>query len=260
MKFRKRIVAVLAAVAISCLGSGIGVAVTSSPATAVTVHKTSAVASSYQQEIYAIKKIAAEHAFSAISTPQLSPPTTYTVASGDYLSTISARLSGSAGNWPALWYVNKTTVPNPDALSVGQVLTLPTSWTVPPWMLQQALAAIPSSAPVQTTAYVSQPSAPAAPTGSLQAYALQLLGGDQTQFSCLNSIIMRESSWNVYAYNPSGAYGIPQALPGSKMAAAGSDWASDGYTQLRWMIQMYIPGTYGTACNAWAHEQAYGSY
>lgn len=185
---------------------------------------------------------------------------TYTVRINDSLSTISATLSGSAGNWPALWYANKATVTNPNSLKVGQVLTLPTSWIVPDWMLKIALAAIPNAVPVQAASIISQPATKAAPTGSLQAYALQLLGGSQTQFSCLNSIVMRESSWNVTAYNPSGAYGIPQALPGSKMAAAGSDWASDGYTQLRWMIQMYIPGTYGTACNAWAHEQAYGSY
>ena len=104
------------------------------------------------------------------------------------------------------------------------------------------------------------PPAPVVSVGTLQAYALNLLGGDQTQFSCLNSVIMIESSWNVYAQNASGAYGIPQALPGSKMSAAGADWATNGETQIRWMVQIYIPGTYGTACNAWAHEQAYGWY
>jgi hypothetical protein len=81
------------------------------------------------------------------------------------------------------------------------------------------------------------------------------------EFSCLNSVIMVESSWNVYAQNPgSGAYGIPQALPGSKMSIAGPDWESSAYTQLRWMIDFYIPSTYGDACNAWAHEQSDGWY
>jgi hypothetical protein len=129
---------------------------------------------------------------------------------------------------------------------------------------QQAAAQAAAARPAQQAAVQVSPPAPAAApaisAGSLQAYALQLLGGDQTQFSCLNSVIMHESSWNVYASNGSGAYGIPQALPGSKMAAAGPDWATNGDTQLRWMIQMYIPGTYGSACNAYAHEQAYGWY
>ena len=57
----------------------------------------------------------------------------------------------------------------------------------------------------------------------------------------------------------SGAYGIPQALPASKMAAAGPDWRTNPATQIRWGLG-YIGATYGTPCNAWGHETADGWY
>ena len=80
------------------------------------------------------------------------------------------------------------------------------------------------------------------------------------QFSCLDLLWTRESGWNVYARNPrSGAYGIPQALPGRKMASAGPYWRSDPATQIRWGLT-YIKGRYGSPCGAWAHERARGWY
>jgi hypothetical protein len=63
----------------------------------------------------------------------------------------------------------------------------------------------------------------------------------------------------VHASNPSGAYGIPQALPGSKMASAGSDWQNNPATQIRWGLQ-YIAGSYGGPCAAWQHSQSTGWY
>jgi len=63
----------------------------------------------------------------------------------------------------------------------------------------------------------------------------------------------------VYASNPSGAYGIPQALPGSKMASAGPDWQSNVATQIRWGLG-YIKSLYGSPCGAWGHERATGWY
>lgn len=69
-----------------------------------------------------------------------------------------------------------------------------------------------------------------------------------------------ESSWNVFAENPStGAYGIPQAVPGSKMSAAGPDWRTDAATQIRWGLT-YISQSYGSPRSAWEHELAYGWY
>jgi hypothetical protein len=64
----------------------------------------------------------------------------------------------------------------------------------------------------------------------------------------------------VSAYNAgTGAYGIPQAMPGDKMASAGSDWQTDAATQIRWGLE-YIKDTYGSPCGAWDHEEATGWY
>ncbi|WP_435743690.1 phospholipase [Microbacterium sp. PMB16] len=82
-------------------------------------------------------------------------------------------------------------------------------------------------------------------------------GGDQ--FSCLNSLWNKESGWNYQAYNPSGATGIPQALPGSKMASAGGDWQTNAATQIAWGLD-YISAVYGTPCSAWGHSQAMNWY
>jgi hypothetical protein len=106
-----------------------------------------------------------------------------------------------------------------------------------------------------------QPTAPA--SGSPQQIAEGMLGQfgwSDGQFSCLDSLWNEESGWNVYAENPSsGAYGIPQALPGSKMASAGPDWQTDATTQITWGLQ-YIQSTYGSPCAAWSHEEADGWY
>ncbi|MFI7439908.1 aggregation-promoting factor C-terminal-like domain-containing protein [Nonomuraea indica] len=80
------------------------------------------------------------------------------------------------------------------------------------------------------------------------------------QFQCLDSLWTRESNWNHRAYNSSsGAYGIPQALPGGKMQGAGSDWRSNPETQIRWGL-IYIKGRYGRPCDAWGHFQAHNWY
>jgi hypothetical protein len=81
-----------------------------------------------------------------------------------------------------------------------------------------------------------------------------------TQWDCLYNLWTRESGWNVYAENPAtGAYGIPQAFPGNKMASAGADWQTDPTTQIRWGLG-YIAAMYGTPCGAWDNELATGSY
>jgi hypothetical protein len=80
------------------------------------------------------------------------------------------------------------------------------------------------------------------------------------QFKFLNWLWNRESSWNVYAENPwSGAYGIPQAVPGAKMASAGPAWRTSATTQIRWGLR-YIRGVYGKPRLAWMHEVADGWY
>jgi hypothetical protein len=85
-------------------------------------------------------------------------------------------------------------------------------------------------------------------------------GWTGSQWTCLNSLWIRESNWRWNADNPtSSAYGIPQALPGSKMASAGSDWATNPVTQIEWGLD-YIADRYGSPCNAWAHSESVGWY
>ena len=101
------------------------------------------------------------------------------------------------------------------------------------------------------------------PSGSPQQIARQMLsqyGWSSSQFSCLNPLWQQESRWSVSAQNSSsGAYGIPQALPGSQMASAGGDWQTNAATQIKWGLT-YIQSRYGSPCGAWAHEQSAGWY
>ena len=96
-----------------------------------------------------------------------------------------------------------------------------------------------------------------------QRIAWSLLAGfhwAHWQFRYLNLLWSRESGWNPFAKNPySGAYGIPQALPASKMASAGPDWRSSARTQILWGMG-YIESTYVTPFRAWLHEVHYGWY
>ena len=80
------------------------------------------------------------------------------------------------------------------------------------------------------------------------------------QFSCLDSLWQGESNWDPRAENPtSGAYGIPQSLPATKMASAGSDWRTNPVTQIRWGLD-YIESTYGSPCAAESFKQGHGWY
>ncbi|PFG32319.1 uncharacterized protein YabE (DUF348 family) [Sanguibacter antarcticus] len=92
-----------------------------------------------------------------------------------------------------------------------------------------------------------------------QSMALER-GYGADEFACLESLWTKESNWNVTAENASsGAYGIPQSLPGSKMASVASDWRTNAATQITWGLN-YIEGRYGTPCGAWAHSQSSGWY
>jgi membrane protein involved in colicin uptake len=85
-------------------------------------------------------------------------------------------------------------------------------------------------------------------------------GWGETEFGCLDAIWTQESQWKVGATNPtSGAYGIPQSLPGDKMASAGSDWRTNAHTQIDWGLD-YIAGRYKTPCAAWAFKAKTGWY
>ncbi|MFJ4739024.1 transglycosylase SLT domain-containing protein [Streptomyces sp. NPDC088775] len=98
----------------------------------------------------------------------------------------------------------------------------------------------------------------AATVTGAKTHARSRLGA--AQYQCLDSLIRRESGWNHRAANPSsGAYGLMQALPGSKMASAGSDWRTNPLTQIKWGLS-YIKSRYGTPCGAWNFWQKNGWY
>ncbi len=92
------------------------------------------------------------------------------------------------------------------------------------------------------------------------AQGLLAARGWSSQFSCLDRLWTKESGWNLHADNPSSsAYGIPQALPGSKMASAGADWQTSARTQITWGLS-YIASSYGSPCAAWSHSQSSNWY
>ncbi|MFG6491708.1 lytic transglycosylase domain-containing protein [Microbacterium sp. P03] len=134
---------------------------------------------------------------------------------------------------------------------------------------EAAAAEAAASAPASSSPSSAAPAAPApsyasanTSAGEAQSIARGMLGGygwGDDQFSCLVSLWNRESGWNTRAANPSGAYGIPQALPGSKMASAGADWQTSAATQIAWGFG-YISGRYGTPCGAWSHSESVGWY
>ena len=107
------------------------------------------------------------------------------------------------------------------------------------------------------------PSAPAPDPGTAQSIGYNMLPSfgfsQSTQWGCLLNLWNRESGWVYDAENASGAYGIPQALPGSKMASAGADWQTNPATQIKWGLG-YISQIYGTPCGAWNFELANGYY
>jgi hypothetical protein len=125
------------------------------------------------------------------------------------------------------------------------------------------VAAVPVASSAGTGGGAGAVTYPAPNPGTAQSIAYNMMSSfgfdPKTQFGCLDSIWSRESGWNYQAYNASGAFGIPQALPGSKMASAGSDWQTNPATQIRWGLG-YIKSMYGTPCGAWSFWQSNGWY
>lgn len=101
------------------------------------------------------------------------------------------------------------------------------------------------------------------PTGRNQRIGKELAaarGWDGRQWNCLRDLWIKESGWSTRSSNSSGtAWGIPQALPGSKMAKFGSDWRTNPVTQIKWGLH-YIDNRYGTPCKAWGHFQSHNWY
>ncbi|GAB3565940.1 coiled-coil domain-containing protein [Spelaeicoccus albus] len=109
----------------------------------------------------------------------------------------------------------------------------------------------------------STPSYGGGSPSTARAYArsrLAAYGWSSSQYGCLLNLWNQESDWDTYAVNPSShAYGIPQSLPASKMASAGSDWRTNYRTQVNWGLG-YIRASYGSPCGAWSHEVSHNWY
>lgn len=143
-----------------------------------------------------------------------------------------------------------------------------TSMVAAPPVTEVVLIGTGTTAPSSSGSSGSSGSTTPAPSGaytgtdprSIARGMLSAYGWGDDQWSCLDNLWQKESNWNPYAQNPSsGAYGIPQSLPGNKMASAGSDWRTNAATQIRWGLG-YIDGRYGSPCAAWAHSQRVNWY
>lgn len=115
-----------------------------------------------------------------------------------------------------------------------------------------------------TTAASTQDTTPVVVSGDVQTTAASMLAargwGGSDQWSAFSNLVNRESGWNIHAVNASsGACGLPQALPCSKLSSAGADYWDNPVTQLTWMMD-YIAGRYGDPVSAWAHSQSTGWY
>lgn len=125
------------------------------------------------------------------------------------------------------------------------------------------LAPVAQQVAVGTQAAPPVPAVPFVEPGTARAIGQEAVlarGWSLDEFACLDALWTRESGWRVDAQNrSSGAYGIPQALPGSKMASAGADWQTNPATQIAWGLG-YIAGRYGTPCGAWSSFLAKGWY
>ena len=146
----------------------------------------------------------------------------------------------------------QTGTPVPGPVAVRDLLR-------PPYRIQPAAVAIVRRIPLPVDR-VSDPSYGVVQGSRVaRAYARARLA--LAQYHCLDRLWVAESGWRWNAVNRagSGAYGIPQALPGSKMAKAGADWRTNPVTQVRWGLG-YISGRYGNACAAWSFWRANGWY
>lgn len=123
----------------------------------------------------------------------------------------------------------------------------------------RAAAAQAAAAAAQAAAALAAANSPDGARATARSMAASSYGWGAGQFQCLDHLWSKESGWSYTAHNPSGATGIPQALPGDKMASVGADWATDAATQIRWGLG-YIAGSYGSPCAAWSHSQSVNWY
>ena len=146
-------------------------------------------------------------------------PASYTVQQGDSLSAIAAHTYGKAADWPAVWWVNRHQVANPNLITAGQRLRLPASGQVPAWMARAAQAAIPASPPAPAAVSVTQASPPAAASVSTAAPASS--GGANW-----SAIAACESGGNWNASTGNGFYGGLQFTEQTWLGYGGGQYAS----------------------------------
>ena len=152
-----------------------------------------------------------------------------------------------------------------DSSAETQTLEVPADVSATPIIRDSfTVTAAPPPPPPKPVAAKTNPAPNVTPDpGSAQAEAwnqVQARGWGQDQFNCLVSLWQKESNWRVNANNSSsGAYGIPQSLPGSKMASAGADWETNPATQITWGLN-YISDRYSNPCGAWGKSQSSGWY
>jgi len=125
---------------------------------------------------------------------------------------------------------------------------------------EQAEAAAAARAAAEAAQALANANTPDGARATARSLAASMYGWGDDQFQCLDRLWAKESGWSYSAYNgSSGATGIPQSLPGSKMATAGADWATNAATQIKWGLG-YIAGSYGSPCSAWSHSQSVNWY
>lgn len=157
---------------------------------------------------------------------------------------------------PEMPVPEKSSVPIPPAAPKPPAPTPPSPAPAVPTPPPPTPIPAPSPVPQPGPGVVDNPAA-------AQAYAnsrMAAFGWNSGEFRCLANLWNRESGWRTSIQNPySGAYGIPQALPGSKMASAGADWRTNYRTQIEWGLG-YVSGRYGSPCGAWDHSEIHGWY
>jgi len=177
---------------------------------------------------------------------------------------IVAAVAGTVGAWPAGAVGQPAAIARPAGLvrpqAPVQTGPLPSSSASQPAQLDAFFATASKQGALMTGGTAGRRGRPPLRARQIARRLLHRFHWSKRQFRYLDPLWARESSWNVHAENPySGAYGIPQAMPGSKMATAGRHWRSSARTQILWGLR-YIKGQYGSPAAAWAHELATGWY
>lgn len=166
-----------------------------------------------------------------------------------------------SGNW-----LLSTVLPPLDAEGAATSVELARMGKVPPndvaaqRQIEFDMGFVPLKTPQATIKPTSKPRASRAMSRDYARLRAVQMGWGARQWGCLDRLWNRESRWNHFARNRhSGAYGIPQALPGGKMSSAGADWRTNPRTQINWGLR-YIDKRYGTPCHALHAALHHGYY